>query len=122
MILDFIKKERNIFFLFHLLIVFIIVKVQKFESIFFFLLLGSSVFFAVVLYVYCKFIVNSKLSLNFEVGILISQMITAFNFVQVLLDSDKNKASAEIIILSISYSVFSILYAEKFNISGKLFK
>ncbi len=122
MILDFIRKKKNIFFLAYLIIAYTTLTLQNFNLFYFYLLGGSILFFAITMYFYCKYIVNSNTSLNFEICLIISNLILVSDFIQLIRDYGNNKTSGEIIMIVLGDCIFTILYSEKFNISGRLFK
>lgn len=122
MILDLLKKYKNIVFCLYLLIFSIIIFLSKFDLEYFFLFISGILVCGFLLYIYCKYIVKSEFSLNFEIIIIISNVIILFNFIKIMIDFNKYKSASEILMIVIPFSMYSIFFAAKFKINGKLFK
>lgn len=122
MILDFLKIHKKLIFGLYFIVFVIIQMLSVFSLLYTYILLGGFVIFTLILYIYCKYIVTSKFSLNFEIILIINQVIICIEFIRFLIDKNKFKSSSEIVILAICFSVVGILLSEKFNIQGKLFK
>lgn len=122
MILDLLKKYKNIVFCLYLLIFSIIIFLSKFDLEYFFLFISGILVCGFLLYIYCKYIVKSEFSLNFEIIIIISNVIILFDFIKIMIDFNKYKSASEILMIVIPFSMCSIFFAAKFKINGKLFK
>lgn len=136
MILDFMKKHKNIVFLvnFVLLCVTIIVTVAegKFEPIFVCLFIAGMVLLGGGIYLYCRYIAKGEflpgylsdfktvLTLNFEIGIISNQLLVIKYFIMFI--GGARHGENEILMLAIPFSLWAIVWTEKFNISGRLFK
>ncbi len=134
MILDFLKKHKNIVFLlnFILLCITVIIKVveDEFEPFYVYLFMAGMILFGGGIYLYCRYIAKGEflsgylsdfktlLTLNFEVAITWNQLFVIDYFVRFV----GGARHGDILLLAIPFSLWAIVWTEKFNISGRLFK